>query len=1067
MTEKTTSPSATATSADDAPAHRYTASLANTIEPHWQEAWDQAGAFEAISPQHIDFDPGKPKYYVLDMFPYPSGAGLHVGHPEGYTATDIVARFKRLTGHNVLHPMGWDAFGLPAEQYAIQTGVHPARTTREAIDNFRRQLKRFGFSYDWTREFATIDEDYYRWTQWIWLQAYNAWYDHAQQRARPIEELILELENGNAYVGPAGDLVQPGVAGKTEAFGGEPIGCRKWHELDEADRREFLDNQRLAYLDKQVVNWCPKLGTALANEEVIDGRSERGGFPVHRKPLRQWMFRITAFADRLLSGLAGLQWPESTRTMQAQWIGRSEGAEIDFDVEHGDGMSLRVFTTRPDTIFGATFMVVAPEHPLIDDVLSNPRPETEIDAVRDYVKQAVDRSEVERMADTRDKTGVFTGAYAINPASGMRIAIWVADYVLISYGTGAIMAVPAHDDRDYEFAKKFDLPIIDVVYQPVHHAIHECCRRIIDHEKDLGDTDEIARVLTDFVGLAMNQNRTDWDAMWQQVCDPRAGDDEDAEMADLLGLRGSVSIIWEDSIRPLISSDARAFVEAAARYHLASQLSASISDDGTAINSHNDSVSIDGLETEAAKKRIIDWFEQEGVGQHKVTYKLRDWLFSRQRYWGEPFPIVFDEKGNHYPVSEANLPVVLPDMADYTPVESDDPQPLLAKAGHWVQTTAGEAGVDPDVLPPDTPVRRETNTMPGWAGSCWYHLRYCDRDNEQRFVGIDAERYWLGDHTGNGGGVDLYIGGAEHAVLHLLYARFWHKLLHDLGHVSTDEPYRRLFHQGLIQSHAFQDSTGRTVPIDEVEQRDGSYHLIETGEEVTQIVAKMSKTLKNVVNPDEVIAEFGADTFRLYEMYMGPLEAAKPWNTRDIVGPFRFLQRVWRLAVDQDTGDLRIRAAADADAHVEKQLHRMIAKVGDDIDRLSFNTAIAAMIEFTNTATSSGGLTADQLQRFLIVLSPFAPHIAEELWHRAGNDGLVMCQSWPGFDDAMLHDDEIELPVQIMGKVRGRIMVPADADQQAIEQMAMNDDHVSEMLEGKTIRKVIVVPGKIINIVAN
>jgi len=955
--------------------HRYDARLADEIERRWQETWERNGIHRAPNPGEPGFDPSKPKFYCLDMFPYPSGAGLHVGHPEGYTATDIICRHRRMQGWNVLHPMGFDAFGLPAEQYAVQTGVHPRVTTQSAIDNFRRQLKRFGFSYDWSREFATIDPGYYRWTQWIWLKAYDSWFDRTQQRARPIAELTAGLEDGSIVLDDAD---------------GRPI---DWAGLDDDAKRRTIDDRRLAYLGEQTVNWCPKLGTVLANEEVIDGRSERGGHPVRRMPLRQWMFRITEYAQRLLDDLALIDWPESTRTMQREWIGRSEGATIRFELDGGGGEPLVVFTTRPDTLFGATYMVVAPEHPLVEAVTADgAAPE-----VAEYAEEARNRADVERMADNKIKTGVFTGRYAINPATGTRIPIWTADYVLAGYGTGAIMAVPAHDQRDFEFARRFDLPITQVVAEP---------------------------------GTA-------------------------AESCDA----------W---------TEARTAA-------------------GVAIASANDEVSLDGLETDEAKARIIEWLAARGAGRRTVNFKLRDWLFSRQRYWGEPFPIVFDESGRHYPVAESALPVVLPDLDDYQPIESDEPTPPLGKATAWVNTTAGEAGVDPSVLPPDTPVRRETNTMPGWAGSCWYYLRYCDPTNDERFISAEAERYWMlsdrdpskGDRScaageesfdasrHHVGGVDLYVGGAEHAVLHLLYARFWHKILFDLGEVSTPEPIGKLFHQGLITSFAYRRKDGSLVPVDEVEVREGEgegddggdvYVETATGETVERIVAKMSKSLRNVVNPDDVIADYGADTFRLYEMYMGPLEASKPWNTRDIVGVHRFLQRVWRLAIDETTGEPALRE--DADDAVERQLHRTIAKVGEDVDRLAFNTAIAAMIEFVNTATGVG-VTADQLDRFVRVLGPFAPHLAEELRHRLGIEGSVVTAAWPTHDASMLVDDTVEVPVQIMGKVRSRIVVAADADAAAMEAAALADERIRELIEGRTVRKVVVIPGRLVNVVAN
>ena len=945
--------------------HRYDAAMAGEIETRWQAAWEEAGVYRQPNPGEDGFDGSKPKFYCLDMFPYPSGAGLHVGHPEGYTATDIIARYKRMRGFNVLHPMGWDAFGLPAEQYAIQTGVHPAETTRKSIDTFRRQLKRFGFGYDWSREIATIDPGYYRWTQWIFLKLYNSWYDREAGRARPIAALVDELERGERGARLNPDAAEYGGAG--DLPGGTDGG--DWATLDEEARRAVIDSHRLAYIAEQTVNWCPRLGTALANEEVIDGRSERGGYPVYRKPLRQWMLRITAYADRLLDDLDLVDWPRSTKTQQAEWIGRSEGAEIDFPLldAAGDrsGTTLRVFTTRPDTIFGATYMVVAPEHPLVDEAIDSPSPNADAEALQSYVERARNRSDVERQ-ESKEKTGVFTGMYAENPATGKHIPVWTADYVLMSYGTGAIMAVPGQDERDWEFADTFGLPIVRTVQPP-----------------------------DGFEGTAYTG-------------------------------------------------------------------------DGPAINS----AFLNGLHVEEAKAKIVEWLESKHAGQRRVNYRLRDWLFSRQRYWGEPFPIVFDERGHHHAVSEDALPVVLPEMADYAPEESEDPKPLLAKAEDWLHTTAGEAGVRE--LPPDARVTRESNTMPGWAGSCWYYLRYCDPSNGERFVGGDAERYWM---EGMAKGVDLYIGGAEHAVLHLLYARFWHKVLYDLGEVSTPEPFAKLFHQGLILSHAFQRQDKSLAPLDAVENRgtedQPDYVETETGERVNSIVAKMSKSLKNVVNPDDVIADFGADTFRLYEMYMGPLEAAKPWNTRDIQGMHRFLQRLWRVCVDERSGELRL--ADEADVDLEKRLHRTTDKAGGDIERLAFNTAIAAMIELVNAATKiaeskGAALTADQMGRFARLLAPFTPHIAEELWHRLGRyeaEGPIVHAAWPEVDAALLQEDEVEVPVQILGKVKARVMVPADADAETMESIALADEKVQSLIDGKTVRKVVAVPGRLVNIVAN
>jgi leucyl-tRNA synthetase len=851
-----------------------------------------------------------------------------------------------MCGFNVLHPMGWDAFGLPAEQYAVQTGVHPSVTTRKAIDNFRRQLKRFGFSYDWSREFGTIDPGYYRWTQWIWLKAYHSWYDPAACRARPIAELERECERTDAAIGTP---------------------PRSWSQCTPLERQQFLDTRRLAYLGEQTVNWCPALGTVLANEEVIDGRSERGGHPVLRMPLRQWMFRITAYADRLLEDLALVEWPESTRTMQAEWIGRSAGAEIDFAVE-GFG-ALRVFTTRADTIFGATYMVVAPEHPLVERAVASDA-SGQGAKVAAYADAARNRADVDRQAATKDKTGVFTGLEAMNPATGARIPVWTADYVLMGYGTGAIMAVPAHDERDFAFAQAFGLPVRQVVEIPGQ---------------------------------------------------PWTGD-------------------------------------------------AATAGDGVAINSSGPRVSIDGLPTAEAKERIIAWLESCGAGVRRTNYRLRDWLFSRQRYWGEPFPVVYDAQGMHYPVSDASLPVTLPELSDYAPVQSDVPVPPLGKATDWVSTTAGAAGVDPALLAPATPVRRETNTMPGWAGSCWYYLRYCDPSNAARFCGSDAERYWMTGPDGTCRGVDLYVGGAEHAVLHLLYARFWHKMLYDLREVSTPEPFAKLFHQGLITSHAYQRADRTLVAVDQVEERGGAF-FEKGGGEVTPVVAKMSKSLRNVINPDDVIAEYGADTFRLYEMYMGPLEASKPWNTRDIAGVFRFLQRTWRLAIDERTGDVLLARAADP--AVERLLHRTIRKVGQDIERMAFNTAIAAMIELVNAATrptqmtdpADGGLERSQMERFLRILAPFAPHMAEEIWAKLGHATSVTQAAWPAFDAAMLVDSSVQLAVQVAGKVKAHLTVPADASAADVERLALAEPKIVELLGGKPPRKIVVVPKRLVNIV--
>ncbi len=1050
----------------DAPPHRYTARLADEIELRWQRLWEESGTFVQANPGQPGFDAAKPKFFCLDMFPYPSGAGLHVGHPLSYTATDIVSRFMRMNGYNVLHPMGWDAFGLPAEQYAIQTGIHPAITTRQATDNFRRQLKRFGFSYDWSREVSTIDPAYYKWTQWIFLRAYNAWFDPTAPgggKARPISELITALEGGDLRVGLDGELVHIGNAATLGVIGGEPAGTRRWHELAPDEQRAVIDNQRLAYIDEATVNWCPKLGTVLANDEVIDGRSERGGHPVLRKPLRQWMFRITAYAERLLRDLDTVDWPASTKAMQSEWIGRSEGAEIDFPVNGDPSQTIRVFTTRPDTLFGATFMVVAPEHPIVQAAIdSSALSAAEREALRAYVAAARNRSDVDRMADAKDKTGVSIGLSCRNPATGAAIPVWTADYVLMGYGHGAIMAVPAHDERDFAFASKFNLPIRDVVYPRTQLAIGFYTRHATPEEETSG---RWKQVLADFLGLtATGDLKPD---MFGEVLDAVRGRREGpvqpgAKESPHLTPRGMISGEYLEAIGGYESleqlrahyRDGAVFAEEGAAY----------SGHGYAVNSANDEVTLDLLPTEDAKRRVIEWLEKSGRGNRKINYKLRDWAFSRQRYWGEPFPIVFDAQGRHYPVSETALPVQLPELADYSPVESDDPMPLLAKATEWMNTTAGAAGVSPELLPPETPVRREANTMPGSAGSSWYFLRYCDANNAERFVGREAEQYWMA--SGGKPGVDIYIGGSEHAVGHLLYSRFWQKLLFDLGEVSSAEPFARLFHQGLITSYAYQRADKTIVPTDEVsEVGEGRFVHTKSGESVTPVVTKMSKRYKNVVNPDDIIAEFGADTFRLYEMYMGPLDQSKPWNTRDAVGIFRFLQRLWRLAVDEQTGELRLRA--ERSEQVEKQLHRTIHKVASDIPRLAFNTAIAALIEFVNVSTTAGGLSRDQLDMAVRVLAPFAPHMAEELWSRMGNTRPLAFEPFPSADQRMLVDDSIDVPVQIGGKVRAKVTVPAGADKAAHEAAAMADEKVQAALAGKNVQKVVVVPGKMINIVAS
>ncbi len=898
------------------------------IEPKWQAIWDQQQTFRAWNPgetippahpfarRHSSLPP---KYYVLDMFPYPSGAGLHVGHPEGYTATDILARYRRALGYNVLHPMGWDAFGLPAEQYAVKTGQHPRQTTEQNITTFKRQIKSLGFSYDWTREVDTTDPDYFKWTQWIFLKLYNSWFNPATNKAEPIETLPYPLELKS-----------------------------------EGEKRNHRDNHRLAYVSEAPVNWCPELGTVLANEEVIDGKSEVGGFPVIRKPMRQWMLRITAYAERLLNDLENIEWSHSLKEMQRNWIGRSEGAEVDFPIAERGARSaalegvIRVFTTRPDTLFGATYMVLSPEHKLVNEITTDAQSE----AVRKYKEFAAGRSDLERTELAKEKTGVFTGAYAINPVTGQQVPIWIADYVLASYGTGAIMAVPGHDTRDFEFAQKFNLPIIQVVQPP----------------------------------------------------DPK--------------------IDWQGFV-----------------------------DEGTAVNSANREISLDGLPTAEAKTKITAWLEQKRLGKKTINYKLRDWLFSRQRYWGEPFPIIW-KNGHHEALPESALPVLPPALDDYKPTAEG--QPPLARAKDWVTLPDGST--------------RETNTMPQWAGSCWYYLRFLDARNPNGFVDRQAEGYWMGTEinpkseirnpkSGPTPGVDLYVGGTEHAVLHLLYARFWHKVLFDLGYVSTPEPFFKLVNQGLI--------------------------LGEDGQ-------KMSKARGNVVNPDDMVSEYGADALRLYEMFMGPLQDVKPWSTKNVEGVYRFLGRVWRLFVDEQSetdfeqtattaankgpellNQIRLSTTireAEATPAQLKTLHAAIKKVTEDLDGLRFNTAISALMVFVNEAITWEVEPASVMRDFLTLLQPFAPHLAEELFARlnAGRTdqpATLAYVPWPKYDPALLVESTLEIPVQVNGKLRDRIIVPADANQAQMESVALASDKVKPFIEGKAIKKIIVLPKKLVNIV--
>ncbi|MEU4715504.1 leucine--tRNA ligase [Micromonospora purpureochromogenes] len=939
--------------AGDIPPYRYTAALADEIENRWQDVWAREGTFHAPNPTGPLADPDHPragaeKLYVLDMFPYPSGAGLHVGHPLGYIGTDCFARYQRMAGRNVLHAMGFDAFGLPAEQYAVQTGTHPRTTTVANIERYKAQLRRLGLAHDERRSVATIDTDFYRWTQWIFLQIFNSWYDPDVRRARPIAELIAEFEGGNRPT---------------------PDG-RPWAELTVAERRTIVDDHRLAYVSQAPVNWCPGLGTVLANEEVTaDGRSERGNFPVFKRNLKQWMMRITAYGDRLLDDLDTLDWPEPIKLMQRNWIGRSQGAHIDFPTEREP---IRVFTTRPDTIFGATYMVLAPEHELVDALVpatwpagtkdawtgghANPRA-----AVEAYRKAAAAKTDVERQADTREKTGVFVGAYAVNPVTGGQIPIFIADYVLAGYGTGAIMAVPAQDERDWAFAEVFELPIVRTV-------------------------------------------------------------------------------------QPSEGFDGKAYTG-----------------EGPAINSAapDRGLDLNGLGVADAKAAIIEWLEANGHGAGAVTYRLRDWLFSRQRYWGEPFPIVYDETGAAIALPEEMLPVELPEVDDFSPrtFDADDaasnPETPLSRRRDWVE-------VELDLGDGPKRYTRETNVMPQWAGSCWYELRYLDPTNSERFVDAENERYWMGPRgEGDCGGTDMYVGGAEHAVLHLLYARFWHKVLYDLGHVSSFEPFRKLFNQGYIQAYAYTDARGAYVPAEDVTERDGGFYLGDT--RVNREYGKMGKSLKNVVTPDDMCAAYGADTFRVYEMSMGPLEVSRPWETRAVVGSYRFLQRVWRAIVDEQTGALRV-TDAPADEATRRLLHKVVDGVRGDMEAIRFNTAIAKLIELTNGLTRLSETPREVAEPLVLMLAPFAPHVAEELWRRMGHETSLTYADFPTADPALLVAETVTYPVQINGKVRGRVEVPADASEDTVRAAAL--EAVAGPLAGKEPRKVIVVKGRMVSVVA-
>ncbi|MFT3832638.1 MAG: class I tRNA ligase family protein [Micropruina sp.] len=960
--------------------YRYTAELAGQIETAWQDRWEAEGTFHAPNPSGVWAEPekvgGREKLFVLDMFPYPSGAGLHVGHPLGYIGTDTWARYQRMRGRNVLHALGYDAFGLPAEQYAVQTGQHPRVTTEANIANMRRQLRRLGLAHDDRRSVATTDVEFYRWTQWIFLQVFNSWYDTDADKARPIDELIAEFAS----------VTRPTPSD------------RPWAELDAAERATIVDSYRLAYVSEAPVNWCPGLGTVLANEEVTaEGRSDIGNFPVFKRSMKQWMMRITAYSDRLLADLDRLDWPDKVKAMQRNWIGRSSGASVTFPVE-GHEAAIAVFTTRPDTLFGATFMVLAPEHPIVDAITpgENAWPSgtnhawtggaaSPSEAVTAYREAAARKTDLERQ-ENKDKSGVFTGAFAINPVDGRRIPIFIADYVLMGYGTGAIMAVPAEDERDWDFATTYELPIIRTVQ-------------------------------------------------------PSEGHDENTAFTG----------------------------------------------DGPTINSANDEISLNGLNMADAKQTMIDWLTEKGHGTETVTYKLRDWLFSRQRYWGEPFPIVYDEAGHPIALPESMLPVELPEIDDYSPqaLDPDDstsePVPPLGRVTDWAE-------VELDLGDGPKTYRRELNVMPQWAGSCWYEIRYLDPANHHRFVDVDVERYWMGPRDaadsasvepvetpvstssttegGDVGGVDLYVGGVEHAVLHLLYARFWHKVLFDLGQVSSAEPFRRLYNQGYIQAYAFRDSRGQTVPADEVEEvagADGEMSYVWHGEEVFREYGKMGKSLKNIVTPDDMYDSYGADTFRIYEMGMGPLDQSKPWETRAVVGSQRFLQRLWRNVVDEVTGDVRV-VDASLDAATKRALHKAIDAVTRDYEGLSFNTAIARLTEYNNVLTKLDAVPREAIEPMLLMVAPLTPHIAEELWSRLGHAESLAFEPFPVADPALIADDTVTCVVQVRGKVRARLEVPADISEDDLRAQALAVPRIADEI-ANGVRTVIVRAPKLVNVV--
>lgn len=949
-----------AQSDEDRP-YAYSAQLARRIEEHWQAQWEAGKVFQAANPVgELAGNPqqvAKPKQFILDMFPYPSGSGLHVGHPLGYIATDVYGRFQRMTGHNVLHTLGFDAFGLPAEQYAVASGTHPRVTTLAAIANMRRQLRRLGLGHDDRRSVSTIDPEFYKWTQWIFIQVFNSWYDQKLNKARPITELIRQFEQGERPL---------------------PNDNRRWSELSPIEQSDVLNGFRLAYRSDSPVNWCPGLGTVLANEEVTsDGRSERGNFPVFKSRLPQWNMRITAYAERLVADLDALDWPESIKLQQRNWIGRSKGAVARFDIgtAHCD-----VYTTRPDTLFGATYVVLAPEHPLVDSIVPQAWPDdsnevwtrghaTPIDAIAEYRAQTSKRTELDRQSDSKIKTGVFTGAFATNPVNGVSLPVFISDYVLMGYGTGAIMAVPAHDQRDFEFARAFGLPI----------------KNVFELEDGLpGDT-------------------TSW---------------------------------------------TRAFLP----------------NDAIVTDSSSGFLSLDGCSSSEAKQRVATWLRSNDLGGAQSTFRMRDWLFSRQRYWGEPFPIVYDEDGVANSLPESMLPLVLPEVSDYSPRTFDPtdadtiPEAPLSRNDDWVH-------VELDLGNGVRTYRRETNTMPNWAGSCWYELRYLDPTNDDQMVDPKNDLYWMGPREDMPlGGVDLYVGGAEHAVLHLLYARFWSKVLFDLGHVSSPEPFHKLYNQGMIQAYVYRDSRGIAVPAEEVQERAEAFYYGD--EPVSRTMGKMGKSLKNTVAPDFIFDQFGADTLRLYEMSMGPLDVSRPWETRAVVGQYRLLQKIWRNIVDEQTGQIRV-ADIEPDEASYRLLHSTITSVRADMRNLRFNTAIAKITELNNFLTRRAESTIPRsvAEALILMLAPFAPHAAEELWHRLGHETTIVYAEYPTGDAAASRGASTPCAVQIDGKVRAIIEVHADIGEADLKAAALANERIAELVDGQLINRIVIRVPTLVNIV--